>query len=163
MITPDVLDFPNNVISLITTRIPTYVDPDITVLLRPLHPTDPSQSVGVFPSTKAPDQESIEIASVEPTLKRYNLIVQAFVVDTNEEDCISVHSILSQRLWRMLYRDSPLRMGLTVLNVTADNMTERFQRHGITVQRYLSNEIKGSYLQTSWLEYWFETETVGMN
>lgn len=155
-------EFPNNVIELMALRIPTYVDANLSVFKRPLRESDPTQSVGIFPAVKRPDDTSMEIRSLEPTLKRYSVILQSIVQDTDEAAAISVHSILSNRLWRMFYRDSPLNAGLTALQVVEDNSVERFQRRGVELQRYLSNEIRGSYIQTSWIECWFETETVEM-
>lgn len=160
-------EFPNNCIALMAARVQSYCDPDagpgderVKVFKRPLRTSDPTQSVGIFPSMKRPDNNSIEIQSVEPTLKRYTTILQTLVQDSQEEAAISIHSILSNRLWRMLYRDSPLKLGLTSLSVVADNSVERLQRRGIELQRYLSNEVNGSFVQTSWIECWFETETV---
>lgn len=158
-IVPSSTDFPNNVIALIAARIPTAIDADLKVFKRMLRTTDPTQSVGIFPSTKLPDRTSTEHRSLEPTLKTYNIILQTLVQDMQEENCISVHSILSQQLWRMLYSDTPLGIGLTALSVVANNARERFQRRGISQQRYLSNEISGTFIQTSWIEFWFETET----
>ena len=168
MIAPGDLEFPNNCIALVAARIQSYCDPDetdpdkrIRVFKRPLRTSDPTQSVGVFPSMKRPNNESFEQRPFpEPTLKRYTVILQTLVQDTDEEACISVHSILSNRLWRMLHRDSPLQLGLTALSVVADNSRERMQRRGIELQRYLSNEIQGTFIQTGWVECWFETETV---
>jgi hypothetical protein len=160
-------EFPNNVIALLAARIPTYCDSDLDVgeeqlkvYRRELRTSDPTQAVGIFPAMKRPDNTSIEHLSLEPTLKRYSVILQTIVQDTDEAACISVHSILSNRLWRMFYRDLPLHMGLTALAVDVDNTRERMGRRGIELQRYLSNEIKGTYIQTSWIECWFETETV---
>lgn len=168
MISAGDLEFPNNVIALLAVRIPGYCDPSpapgtaqLQVFKRPLRTTDPGQCVGVFPAMKRPDNTSIEMASLEPTLKRYSVILQTYVQDTNEEDCIAIHSTLSNRLWRMFYRDSPLAAGLTALAVSADNSIERLQRRGIELQRYLDNEIQGTFMRTSWIECWFETETVG--
>lgn len=167
MITPDNIEFPNNVIELLCARIPGYVDPlgtpgvdQVTVHKRPLRQSDGTQVVGVFPAIKRPDETSIELKSREPTLKRYSIIMQSIVIDSDEESCISVHSIISNRLYRLFYRDSPLNAGLTALAVEADNSRERLQRRGIELQRYLSNEIDGSFIQTSWIECWIETETV---
>lgn len=165
MITAGNTEFPNNAIAVIAARIATYVDTDVKVFLRPLRTTDGTQALGIFPSTKLPDPTSQEIKgdypnSVEPTLKRYNIILQALVTDTDEQAAISVHSIFNQRLWRMLLRDPVLATGLTSLFVDADNSRERFQRRGITLVRYLSNEIQGTFIQTSWLEFWLDTETV---
>jgi hypothetical protein len=166
VITAGDIEFPNNIITLLAARIPSYVDgssdPDnrVRVFKRPLRESDPTQSVGVFPAMKRGDETSHEIMSQEPTLKRYSVILQTLVVDSDEEACISIHSILSNRLWRLWYRDSALRAGLTALAIDADNTRERLQRRGIELQRYISNELDGSYIQTSWIECWFETETV---
>ncbi len=155
-------EFPENVGALIKLRIPQVVDPDIKVLRRPLHTSDPTQSVGVFAQTKLPDPNSVEFRSDEPTIKRYNCILQGMVVNADEEKCLSIHSILSQRLWRMLFHDYPLHVGLTSLVVVNDNVRERFQKRGVVQQRYLSNEVTGNYIATSWIEWWFETETVAL-
>lgn len=165
-IAPDTIEFPNNVVQLIAARVKPYVDPDLFVAKRPLRPDDKTQSVGIFPSTKVPDNTSIETDGsqiAEPTIKRYNIIIQSFVKDTDEQKAIAVHSILANRIWRMMYRDMPLHEGLTALQVVADNSLERMQRRGITLGRYLSNEIQGSFLYTNWIEFWFDTETVRTN
>lgn len=158
----DPLVFPDNAIALIAARIPAAVDSDLTVLKRPLRPTDPTQTVGVFPINFAPMDNSIEIQSLQPTLNRYGIIVQSFVKNYTEEDGIVEHSILSSRLRSMFYRDVPLHAGLTVLQVTMNNSLERMQRRGITVQRFLSNELQGVFQYTSWLETWLETETTSI-
>lgn len=164
-ILPSDAEFPNNVISVMATRIPQYIDPDVRTFKRSLKTSDPSQVVGLFPSLKVPNEQSWEIGGGadsrgESTIKRYTVIAQSYVKDTKEENAISVHSILANRLWRMWHWDYPLHVGLTALQVVANNTTERFQRRGATSTRYLSNEIQGSFLQTSWIEFWFETETV---
>jgi hypothetical protein len=168
MIAPGDYEFPNNVIKLVSERAKTFLDPseaDPTkrpqIFKRPLRTSDGTQVVGIFPSMKRPVVTTIEIQSLQPTISRYSFIMQTMVVDSDEEACISVHSILSNRLWRMFYRDSPLDIGLTALAVDADNSRERIQKRGVELQRYLSNEIDGSFVETSWIECWFETETVG--
>lgn len=151
--------FPNNVIALIVARIPTYIDSDIQVFRRPLRASDAQQCVGVFPLTWVPDDQSIEIQSVEPTLQRYPIVIQGLIKDTDEDTGISVHSILAKRLRTMFYRDPALNAGLTGLSCVLDNSIERMQRRGTTQQRYLSNEVQGTFMFTSWLEAWIETET----
>lgn len=162
-ILPGNTEFPNNVIDLVTLRIQPAIDADLQVWKRMLRPSDGPQAVAVFPSTKLPISISKEIRGVESTLKTYNIIIQSMVQDTDEAACISVHSILANRLWRLWLRDSPLHAGLTALSVTVDNTIERFQRRDITLQRYLSNEVQGTFVQTAWIECWFETETVETN
>ena len=160
MITASDTVFPDNAVALIVARIPAAVDSDLTVVRRPLRPTDPTQTVGVFPLTYSPQEGSIEIKSLQPTLNRYNLVIQSFVKEYDEAAGITIHSILSSRLRSMFYRDQPLHVGLTALSVTMNNSTERMQRRGITTQRYLSNEIQGTFQYASWLEVWLETETI---
>lgn len=170
MITPADTEFPNNVIALVAARIPGFCDPAphdpddplLQVFRRELRTSDPTQSVGVFPAMKRPISTSYEIghSAAGATLNQYSFILQTIVQDSDEANCISVHSILSNRLWRMYERDLPLHAGLTALGVDANNTRERFQRRGIELQRYLSNEIKGVFIQTSWIECWFQTETV---
>jgi hypothetical protein len=165
MIQPGDAEFPNNVISLLAIRAPQYIDADLRVFKRPLRTSDSTQTVGLFPSLKVPEQASWEIGGGadtrgESTIKRYTVIAQSYVMDSDEERAISTHSILANRLWRMWHWDNPLHVALTALQVVANNTTERFQRRGATSTRYLSNEIQGSFLQTSWIEFWFDTETV---
>lgn len=158
-ITPADSVFPDNAVALIVARIPAAVDANLTVVRRPLRPTDPTQSVGVFPLTYTDDITSVEIQSVQPTLSRYGVIIQSLVKDFDEQDGINVHSILSYRLRSMFYRDTPLHVGLTALSVTMNNGKERMQRRGITTQRFLSNEVNKVFTYTAWLEVWLETET----
>lgn len=159
MIQPGDVLFPNNVIAVICARIPSYIDPDVKVFRRPLRASDPQQCIGVFPLTWAPDETSIEMRSNEPTLQRYPVVIQAVVKDSNEANGISVHSILAKKIRSMWYADPVLHAMLTPLSSVIDNSTERMQRRGATQQRYLSNEITGVWIYTSWLEAYFETET----
>lgn len=167
MISPGTSEFPDNVIALVHSRIPTYcdgsspVDERLVAFKRQLRTSDPQQAVGVFALTKRVDVTSAEQAKYqEQTLKRYHIIFQSLVQDSDQEACISVHSILSARLWRMWFRDSVLDTGLHMLSVTADNSIERLQRRGVEHHRYLSNEVQGTFIATSWMECWVETETV---
>lgn len=159
--------FPNNVIALCAARVKTFIDPDLFVIQRPLRTTDRTQSVGIFPATKRTDERTAEMTGSpsggEPTIKRYNFIIQTLVQGTKEPDTISIHSILSSDIWDMYYRDPALAAGLTSLAIVKHNSVERFQKRGVELQRYLSNEIQGgSFAYTSWTECWFETETTEM-
>jgi hypothetical protein len=166
MIAAGDIEFPNNVIELITFRVPTFVDGSspldsrIQVFKRPLRQTDPQQCVGVFPAMKRPDPRSSEIGFRGQSLNRYSLILQSMVKSTDEAEAISVHSILANRLSRMFHHDLVLDAGLTALAVNVDNIRERLQRRGIELQRYLDNQVEGTFVRTSWIECWFETETV---
>jgi hypothetical protein len=95
----------------------------------------------------------------EPTLQEYNLGAQAFVRDGDEEVGLAVHSVLSTRVRRVLYRDEPLRVALQGLSVTDEfGATETLKRWGIRTARYFSNEIDAQWVYLSTLEFWIETE-----
>jgi hypothetical protein len=167
MITTATQVFPNNVCSLLVPRMKA-IDADLKVYQRALRDSDGTQSVGIFPITWTPDETSYEMngrppsltAAGEPTLQRYVIGVQAFVQDTNEEQGIAVHSILAKRVRSTLYGDPILAVGLNALSVTMNGSTERIQRRGIQVQRYLANEVAGVFMFLSSCEYYVETEIV---
>lgn len=167
MIDPTIEVFPNNVCSLLVARIKT-IDPDLRIFQRALRDSDGTQSVGVYPITWTPDETSFEMngqppttqAAGEPTLQRYIIGVQAFVQDSNEEQGIRVHSILAKQIRSLLYRDPILAVGLSTLSVVMNGSTERIQRRGIQVQRFLANDVQGVFMFLSSCEYYVETETV---
>lgn len=164
MINDTVAVFPNNAVNLIQTRAQA-LDTDLFVVRRPLRESDNLQSVGVFGSQWNPDDNSFEMKGVpsgrhEPTLSHYLITVQAFVKDMDEERGLAVHSVLSKMVRSMLYRDNTLRVGLLALSVVMNGSTERAKRFGVNRQNFVSNELNGSWLYLSTLEFWLETETV---
>jgi hypothetical protein len=156
--------FPNNVVSLIKTRL-ALLDSDLQIFRRPLRTSDPLQCVGIFASQWLPDEESYEmdnqpIGSNEPTIQRYLISIQAYVKDGDEERGLAIHAILSKMIRAVLYADEPLRVGLSMLGTTVLGTTEHTKRWGIQTQRFYSNEISGSWLYLSTLDFWVETETM---
>lgn len=156
--------FPNNVVSILSTRLAT-LDPDLRVYSRPLRDSDARQSVGVFPRDWMPVLDSFEMKAVptpatEPTLSTYIIMIQAFVKDFDEIHGQAAHSVLSKMIRAMLYRDVPLRVGLAALSVSLSGSVETAKRYGIRRQDFLSNEINEDFLYLSTLEFWLETETV---
>lgn len=164
MITDTVPVFPNNAVSLIQQQAK-LLDPDLFVVRRPLRDTDNIQSIGVFASQWNPENDSFEMRGVpsgrhEPTLSYYLITVQSFVKDMDEERGLATHSVLSKMVRSMLYRDNTLRVGLLALSVAMNGSTERTKRFGINRQNFVSNELNGSWLYLSTLEFQLETETV---
>lgn len=164
MITPNEAVFPNNIVKLVAEHSQ-LIDPDLAVLKRPLRNTDPNQSVGVSASLWTPDDDSQEMRGgpygpSEPTLSTYRISVQSFIKDMDEVRGLNAHSVLSKLVRNMLYRDHALRVGLASLSTSVSEVTERAQRWGIATQRYFSNELDGSWLYLSTLEFWLETETI---
>lgn len=154
--------FPNNAVDLIYTRAAS-IDSELERFRRPLRPDDPQQSFGVYAALWTPDEESNEMRGSrahEPTLQRYTVMVQAFVKDGDEERGLAIHSVLSSRVRAMLYRDTPLRVGFGALSWSdaGNPATEHARRWGIRNQRFMSNEVQGSWLYLSSIEFWLETE-----
>lgn len=166
MIENDITTFPQNVIEVIASRVKPVIDSEISVFRRPLRTSDPNQSFGVFPNLWQPNTDSFEMRGRhdpgpnEPTLQTYSIGLQAFVKDMDEERGLAIHSVFAMRVRDMLYRDQTLRVGLASLSSTAGGSTERAKNWGIRTQRYLSNELEGSWLHLSTLEFWLETEKI---
>ena len=163
MIYADATQFPYNAVDLMASRFQT-LDADLYVAKRPLRESDPNQSIGVFGQQWMPNEESYEMRGLpqglrEPTLANYLLGIQAFVKDGDEERGAATHGTLSKLVRSMLVNDPTLRVGLRSLSVTTSGITERAQRFGVRTQRYLSNELSGSWLYLSTIELWLETET----
>lgn len=165
MIEVDDSVFPNNAVIILTTRFRS-LDPDLFVTARPLRPTDPNQSVGVFGQVWNPDEHSEEFRGLfnpnagVPTLETYSIGVQGFVKDMDQERGLAVSSHMAEMLRTMLYDDEPLRVGLSTLQATVLGVTKRTARWKVGSQRYLSNEVNGSHIYLSTLELWLVTERV---
>lgn len=153
--------FPNSIIRVIANQVQ-MIDSDLFVTRRPLRSSDPNQSVGVFPGQWVPDERSQEMGRInpgEPTMQQYVVGVQAFIKDGDEEKGLARHSTLSYAIRSMLYRDAAIRVGFQSLTYTSNGVTERLRRWGIRSQRFLSNELSGSWLYLSTLEIWAETDS----
>lgn len=170
MISAEIPVFPNNVVEIVALGAQ-LIDDDpntgIEVFKRPLRPTDPTQCVGVYGSLWTPQDDSIEMKGLpfaspgpeEPTIQRYTLAIQGMVKDAEEDRGLFTHSVLAKLLRSMLYRDADVRVALSTLSVTMDGSSERTSRWGLGQARYLNNEIQGSWIYLSTLEFWLETET----
>lgn len=161
MIDPTEPCFPNNVVSALAYVLP-GLDPDLTVLTRPLRPTDPKQSIGVYGTLWQPDNDSLEIgheAPGEPTLQSYQIGIQTLVKDGDSERGLAASSVLSRDVRLVLYRNEPLRVALRSLYVEVDTARESMRRWGIRSQRYMSNDIEGTFVFMSVIDMWIETET----
>lgn len=165
----DIEDFPNNVVLALKPRfetLPGLVVPnadavDVSqVFMRPLRSSDPNISIGLIAAEWTPNES--EIGQMDPAISRYLYLIQAFVKDADEERGLRSHAALSKRVRAMLYRDAPTRVALGSLSVqdAGAGLTERTQRWGVRQQRFMANEVQGSFLYLSTLEFWLETETV---
>lgn len=155
-------DFPNNVVHALSIVLP-GIDPDLTVLKRPLRPTDPNYSLSIYGTLWTPDENSYEIGNKnaevgEPTLSTYQIGIQTLIKDGDSSKGLAVSSILAKRVRMVLYRNQPLRIALGSLYVQGDNFRESLRRWGTRGQRYMSNDIEGTFVTISVLDLWIETE-----
>lgn len=151
------LDFPENVVAEIKTSLEAQEELD-RVVARPLNPTDPHLSAGVFATEWTPTQ--MVIGQFDPAVSRYGATIHTFVKHGNEEEGIALHTRIAKMVRVMMYRDEALRVRLANLSTTEFGVTERIQRWGVSTQRYISNEFQGSFLFLAVTEMWIETEIV---
>lgn len=153
--------FPYNFVRCLNIVIP-GIDEDVTTYNRPLRPTDPNYAVGIYGTLWQPNEESYEMghnAPSEPTLNTYQVGVQTLTKDGDTERGLVVSSILANRVRTVLYRNEPLRLALGSLYVEEGNSRESMRRWGVRSQRYMSNDLEGTFVTISVLDLWIETET----
>lgn len=157
--------FPNNIVEMLTDSLRS-IDPEtedgrndgLRVLRRPIHPTDQTETVAVFPTTWNPVVDSFELGNREPTLQRYSVTVEAMVTDVEEERGIAAHSLLSALVRHKLYRDPALKVALPMLSVNLGSYSEKLHNWGINQQRFQNNKFGGVFYYLSTMDLWFETD-----
>lgn len=163
MLNPSTDVFPNNVISKAATALQSIDPNDLTILKRPLRASDPNMSIGVWGALWQPDLESYEMGHFVPgetTISSYQIGVQSFVKDGDEELGLKLHAILAYHVRRVLYRDSAFRVGLAGMQVTLDFVTERYLKWEFRSQRYMNNEVDGTFVFSTTAECLLTTELV---
>lgn len=149
------MDFPENIVRELKSSLAAIEGVDI-VLRRPLRPTDPTGSLGVYASMWDPSE--FEIGQYDPAVTRYQVILQSMIKHGNEEEGVSEHAALAKRIRVMLYRDEALRVRLHSLSISDGGLAESVRRYGVTRQNYLNNELQGTFLFLAVTELWFDTE-----
>jgi hypothetical protein len=151
------VDFPENFIDELQTSLEASNLFD-KVLRRPIQPTDPNGTAAVFAMDWSPQE--MAIGQVDPAVTRYQVAIQTFIKNGNEQAGVIAHSQLAKKVRVMLYRDADLRVRLGTLSTSDGEVVERVQRWGVSRQRYLSNEIQKSFLFLAVTEVWLESEIV---
>ena len=156
----NVVVFPQNFCNPVRSVLES-IDPRLTVLARPLRPSDPHLSIGVYGTMWTPEEDSYEMghsAPGEPTLNQYQVGIQSLVKGGDTDVMLNLSNLLSYRIRTVLYRNEPLRVILRSLKVTDAAFTESMKRWGIRTQRFMSNDIEGTFVTSSVLDLWIETE-----
>jgi len=154
---PEVVDFPENIVAELGVTLATIEEVD-QVINRPLRPTDPNGAIGIYAVDWNPQE--YQIGQYDPAVTRYLIAVQSFVKHGDDQQGVALHARMAKRVRVMLYRDDELRVRLGSLSVSEGGVTERLQRWGVQTQRYLSNEVQGSFMYLAVTELWVETEIV---
>ena len=152
--------FPNNFIATCAPYMKA-IDTSMTVVLRPLRPSDPDHIIGVFAALWLPDEESYEIGHSspgEPSLQRYQVGFQGMVKHGDEPKGLAIHAVLAAKIRRVLYKNASLRNDIASLVVTDGSSTERVRRWNVRLQRYMNNEVEGTFIFVSTAEVILETE-----
>lgn len=151
--------FPNNVLSVLADSLQDGSIPEVTgVLYRPLRASDPTFSLGIFPTDWAPDE--IEIGTIEPTLTTYTFQIQSLVIAADEQEGRQWGSYLAKSVRLVLYRNETFAVPLRQLReIRPDGSIERCQRFGIKRQKFAANILNGQLLHFSGTEFWVQTES----
>lgn len=144
----DVNAFPASIVTTIARnlrRLPVITE----VLLRPLKPVDPNYCLGVFANDWTPGIGSYGIGQEDPQHAVYHIRVQCMVKHLSEEQGLQEHSVISKSLRAMVYRDAQLRAELTAMAEETFGVAERIKHYTVQAQRFLTNELAGSYIYLS--------------
>lgn len=157
----------SEVVSVLETRFTELLNDatqEYSVLTRTLRPTDPNQAIGIFASDWAPFEDSMEMGGpgvpAEPTISRYNFRIQNMVKAANEVEGRQMFARDAKIIRAILYRDQALAVRLRDINEVTLDSSERVMRYGVQRQRFLNNEIRGSFLYLATTELWVDTATV---
>ena len=151
--------YPMNVVDEVAVSLEEYLDDEVVILKRPLRPSDPYRSVGIFPTTNDVVAGSLEIGgNGEPTLQQYMYRIQNLCRHADEVLGRRQYAVDTKIIKTILYRDPALRLRLAALNDVSLGFQERFQKFTVGTQRYINNELNGQFMYLSVTEFSVETE-----
>jgi hypothetical protein len=159
------MSFPSSFIGPIITALQSGV-PNVDVVARRLGANEGNDTIGVFPATWRPMEDSMEIGKfgtqrlgVEPTLNFYSVKIQNLRIDADEIAGRAAHDVTSKLIRAILYRDNTLHVTLQSLTESTLGVTERPKKMDIVKQDYLDTlTTMGMYFLTT-TELVFTTES----
>ena len=151
-------EFPANIAWVLSAGLSRLPCIDV-VLRRPLRAADPNRSAAVVTMDWTPGQ--YEIGMEEPALAVYDFRIQYMVkMAGNEAEAMAQHSVGSKMVRAMLYRDGEFGVQLRSLSETFMGREERVKKFKVNAQRFVSNEIQGTFLHISSIDFRVDVETV---
>ena len=134
--------------------------PEYTILRRPLHPNDPTSSIGLRPGSWTPDESSYEMPSVEPTLNNYTFEIELLIKSNEETRGRALCSQAGKVVRAVLYRAPELQLQLRELEEDLLGTTERFKRLKVIDQRFLGGKVSSVWTYSITTRLIVQTETV---
>ena len=151
--------FPMNVVDVLHDRLAKLM-PDHAVIDRPLRTSDPARSIGLYVADWNPEGNSQEIGQYEPTVSTYQFRVQNLVKHTDEIAGKALFALDAKSVRVVLYRDPNLRLLLSELVEELIGTRERATLWGVARQRFLSNEMRGTFVYLAQTDFWLKTESI---
>lgn len=153
MIEQDVIDQTAQVLK-------TYLT-DYGFVQRALRINDAELACGIFIAQQEGVQGSQETGNRgEPTVQVYTFTIQLQVKHADAERGNAQILKDSKVLRTVLYRSQALEVAFGDLSETISGSLERYQRRGITRQRFLNMPLNNGTVFLSSTDFWVETETV---
>jgi hypothetical protein len=114
-------------------------DGEYTIVGRPLNPTDPNRTIGVFPATWVanPDEKLIGMGNREPYESVYNLAIHNLIIHGDAIEGRRVYSIDSKAIRAILYRDEQFHVTLGGLTETFMGSVERVKKYDVLRQEFM--------------------------
>lgn len=131
---------------------------DITVVRRPIRPTDPNFTIAVMSDEWT--SEAYQIGSNHPLIAQYEMTVWALSKYAKEDEGAIAHAVLARNVRRMLAESTGLMQLLGASTDTYGTNTERVQRVRIGRQRFHANELNSKFLFLSVTSLTVETENI---
>jgi hypothetical protein len=154
------LSFPGDIVVILKAQLSDSLGASVTptMLGRPLRPSDPHLSIGIYSVDWRPDQ--YELGQFSPATANYEYRIEVLVKDADEERGRTLHGNYAKSIRTMLYEDADLKVALAQASDSLAGTLERVQRWGVRQQRFLNNEVDGKFLYLASTEFFVGTETV---
>ena len=161
-----IVAFPTNVVDIIVARL-NLIDTRLHVMNRGLRKMDPNLSIGVYPESWQPvnDTEEFLGLGVAPTslatLSEYFIQIHTMTKGADQVLCQRQHSLLARVVRDILEFDQPFRVALTSLpGVTVNGKTEFFKEFKALTQAYFPlDDASASFINIGALRCKITTET----
>lgn len=149
--------FPENIVDMLAVQLNDIEDG--SVVKRACRPTDASRTVGIYAASWNPLEDSYEMGREDPTLNRYNIVVQNFVKSGEEAVGRRDHARISTIIRRRLQFDASLVTAVRSLTETTSEFIERVKKYRVARQIFSIGPVDNTFYYLASTDVWIETET----